>query len=157
MTRPAEASVIVRDVKPADFEAWLPLWLGYNAFYGRSGDTALDAAVTDQTWARFFDPAEPVNGLVAQMDGRLVGLAHFIYHRVTTSITPTCYLNYLFTDETVRGAGIGRVLIDELYRRAAAAGSPRVYWLTHETNATAMRLYDKVAHRSGFVQYAQKL
>jgi len=157
MTNPTDAPLLVRDVAPEDFDAWRPLWLGYNAFYGRSGETALDEAVTRQTWARFFDPGEPVHCLVAEREGKLVGLTHYIYHRVTTSITPTCYLNDLFTDETVRGAGIGRALIEALYGRARAAGSPRVYWLTHETNATAMKLYDKVAQRSGFVQYAQKL
>ena len=149
--------LIVREIAPGDHEQWLPLWLGYNAFYGRSGETALDEAVTRSTWARFFDAAEPVHALVAEMDGQLVGIAHYIFHRVTTQIAPTCYLNDLFTDETRRGAGIGRALIEELADRASEVGCARVYWLTHETNTTAMALYDKVAQRSGFVQYARKL
>jgi GNAT superfamily N-acetyltransferase len=63
----------------------------------------------------------------------------------------------LFTLESARGQGVGRALIEEVYRRAKIAGSSRVYWHTHETNATAMQLYDKVAENSGFVVYRKML
>jgi GNAT superfamily N-acetyltransferase len=143
----------IRFVTPEDFERWLPLWDGYNAFYGRSGATALSPEITRMTWARFFDAYEPVHGLVAETDGRLVGLAHYLFHRSTTAIAPVCYLQDLFTDEGTRGKGIGRALIGEVYQQARAAGSPRVYWQTHHTNHTAQRLYDKMAEHSGFVVY----
>jgi GNAT superfamily N-acetyltransferase len=129
------------------------LWDGYNAFYGRAGPTALPAEITRATWTRFFDPDEPVHALVAELDGELVGLVHFLYHRSTTSIGPVCYLQDLFTDASRRGHGIGRALIETVYERAKAAGASRVYWQTHETNATAMKLYDQVAEKSGFVVY----
>jgi GNAT superfamily N-acetyltransferase len=143
----------IRFVRKQDHEQWLPLWDGYNAFYGRSGATALPSEITAMTWSRFFDASEPVHGLVAENKGRLVGLAHYLFHRSTTAIAPVCYLQDLFTDESARGKGIGRALIDEVYQQARGAGSPRVYWQTHHTNQTAQRLYDKVAERSGFVVY----
>ncbi len=133
------------------------LWDGYNAFYGRSGATALDPEITPITWARFFDPAEPVHALVAEADGALLGLTHYLFHRSTTAIGLTCYLQDLFTAEAARGHGVGRALIEAVYGAAGRAGAPRVYWQTHETNHVARALYDRVAERSGFIVYARAL
>jgi GNAT superfamily N-acetyltransferase len=143
----------IRPVIPSDYDQWLPLWEGYNTFYGRSGETALDPEITRMTWTRFFDAYEPVHALVAESDGRLLGLTHYIFHRSTTAIGPVCYLQDLFTTETARGKGVARALINGVYENAKIAWASRVYWQTHETNATAMLLYDKVAERSGFVVY----
>jgi GNAT superfamily N-acetyltransferase len=143
----------VRFVAKQDYDQWLPLWEGYNAFYGRSGATALPPEITRMTWARFFDAYEPVHALVAERDGQLLGLAHYLFHRSTIAIEPVCYLQDLFTNEAARGKGIGKALINGVYEQARLAGSPRVYWHTHESNHTAMQLYDKVAERSGFVVY----
>lgn len=151
------SNVTVREVKHQDRVEWEQLWAGYNAFYGRSGSTALPAAVVATTWQRFFDPAEPVHALVAAASGRLVGLAHYLFHRSTIQIEPTCYLQDLFTAEQARGMGVGRKLVQAVYDRASFAGAPRVYWQTHETNHTAMQLYNKVAERSGFVVYRKLL
>ena len=148
---------IVRVVAEADFQQWLPLWQGYNAFYGRSGPTSLPDEITRTTWTRFFDAYEPVNALVAERAGQLVGLVHYLFHRSTIQIAPTCYLQDLFTRETARGRGVGRALIEAVYQRARTAGCPRVYWLTHETNASARKLYDSVAERSGFIVYRKQL
>jgi len=90
-------------------------------------------------------------------DGRLLGLAHYLFHRSTISIEPNCYLNDLFTSEDARGKGVGRALLLEFYDRARKAGNARVYWLTHETNATARLLYDKVADNTGFIVYRKIL
>jgi GNAT superfamily N-acetyltransferase len=109
------------------------------------------------TWSRFFDAYEPVHALVAERDGQLLGLVHYIFHRSTIMIGPTCYLQDLFTSESARGQGIGRALIEAVYERAKAAGSQRVYWQTHETNLTAMKLYDHVAERSGFIVYRKQI
>jgi GNAT superfamily N-acetyltransferase len=149
--------MIIRAVERADFDQWLPLWQGYNAFYGRSGDTALPGDITHMTWARFFDGYEPVHALVAESEGRLVGLAHYLFHRTTIRIEPTCYLQDLFTVEEQRGTGVGRALISAVFEQARLAGSARVYWLTHESNATAMKLYDRLAQLSGFVVYRKEL
>jgi GNAT superfamily N-acetyltransferase len=143
----------IRPVARQDYDRWLPLWDGYNAFYGRSGPTALAPDITRTTWDRFFDAYEPVHALVAESGGALLGLTHYLYHRSTTAIAPSCYLQDLFTTEAARGKGVGRALIQGVYDRAQAAGCPRVYWQTHETNQTAMQLYDKLAERSGFVVY----
>ena len=145
--------IAIRPVTRADFDQWLPLWKGYNAFYKRVGPAAVPMEVTQTTWARFFDGYEPMHALVAESEGKLLGLVHYLYHRTTTAISPNCYLQDLFTTEASRGKGVGRALIEGVYTRAQAAGSGRVYWLTHETNHTAMKLYDKIGDLSGFVVY----
>jgi len=147
----------IRPVSGKDYDQWLVLWQGYNAFYGRSGPIALPDEVIQMTWARFFDAYEPVQALVADCGGKLLGLAHYLFHRSTISIAPVCYLQDLFTSEASRGKGVGRALIDAVYEQARVAGSQRVYWHTHETNLTAMQLYDKIAERSGFVVYRKLL
>lgn len=153
----AAATFVVRAIGARDRERWLPLWEAYNAFYGRHGGAALPRQVTDTTWARFLDPAEPVHALVAERDGVLLGLVHYLFHRSTILLGPTCYLQDLYTVEAARGGGVGRALVEAVYARAQAAGASRVYWQTHETNATAMRLYEQVAERSGFVVYRKLL
>ena len=151
------SSPMIRASAHEDYDHWLPLWDGYNSFYGRSGPTALPPEVTATTWARFFDADEPVHALVAEQDGKLIGLVHYLFHRTTTTIAPICYLNDLFTSEAARGKGVGRALIEAVYTEARRAGSPRAYWQTHETNTTAQALYNKVAERSGFIVYRKTL
>jgi GNAT superfamily N-acetyltransferase len=147
-------SFIIRSVALADFDQWMPLWQRYNVFYGRP---ALPEEITRTTWSRFFDANEPVHAIVAEKEGQLLGFAHYLFHRSTIQIAPTCYLQDLFTNEASRGKGIGRALIETVYQRAKEAGCPRVYWHTHETNQTAMKLYNKVAERSGFVVYRKQV
>ena len=146
--------VTVRSIAPPDLAKWLPLWQGYNLFYGRP---SLPSQITERTWSRFFDADEPVHALVAERNGELLGLAHYLFHRSTIHVAPVCYMQDLFTNEAARGQGVGRALIEGVYERARIAGSPRVYWQTHESNQTAMRLYDKVAERSGFLVYRQQV
>ena len=145
--------ILTRPILAGDYEAWLPLWNGYNAFYGRVGATALSPDITRTTWARFFDPEEPVYALVAECNRELLGLAHFLYHRSTISIGPVCYLQDLFTTESARGRGVATALIQAVYAEARRSHASRVYWQTHETNETAQRLYNKLAERSGFIVY----
>lgn len=150
-------SFTVRPALETDFADWLPLWDGYNQFYGRAGATALNENITRNTWSRFMDADEPMHALVAEGPDGLLGLAHFLYHRSTTQLGNSCYLQDLYTVKAARGRGVARALIQEVYRRAAEQGSPRVYWQTHETNTVAMKLYDKVAEKSGFVVYRKLL
>jgi GNAT superfamily N-acetyltransferase len=147
----------LRPIQRADYDDWRILWDGYNAFYGRSGDTALAEEITAATWSRFFDPAEPVRAIVAEESGRLVGLTHYLYHRSTTRLHDICYLQDLFTAEPFRGRGIARALIEAVYAAARQAGSSRVYWQTQSSNQTARLLYDKVARHFGFIVYSQEL
>ena len=150
-------ALIIRPVMRGDYDRWLPLWTGYNAFYGRTGPTALSDAITQMTWSRFFDAYEPVHALVAESDGELLGVTHYLFHRSTSAIEPSCYLQDLFTTPASRGKGVGRALINGVYDRAKAAGAGRVYWQTQETNSTARMLYDKVADHSGFIVYRKML
>ena len=146
-------SLTVRPVVPADFDKWSPLWEGYNRFYKRE----IPAEVTRMTWARFFDAYEPMRSMVAEQDGKLTGMVNYLFHRNTAMIAPVCYLQDLYTDDSTRGKGVGRALIEAVYEKARAAGTSRVYWQTHETNLTAQTLYDKVAERSGFIVYRKQL
>lgn len=144
--------VDLRPLALADRAAWEPLWAAYLAFY----ETSVPPETTELTWRRFHDPAEPMHALGAFVDGRLGGIVHYLYHRSTWTDGPYCYLQDLFTEEAMRGRGVGRALIEAVYARARAAGASRVYWLTQESNATARLLYDRVAERSGFIQYRKR-
>ena len=143
----------IKPLEAGDRTAWADLWRAYLAFY----ETVLPDEVYASTWSRLLDPAEPTWGALALRDGMPVGLVHWIFHRSNWSISDTCYLQDLFVAPEGRGQGRGSALIDHVAADAAAKGSSRVYWLTHESNATARALYDKVAQRSGFIQYRRNL
>jgi GNAT superfamily N-acetyltransferase len=147
----------IRPINKFDYEAWLPLWNGYNAFYGRQGTTALDLTITEATWTRFLNDQEPVHAFVAEQNGQLIGLVHYIFHRSTTRLTDVCYLQDLYVNKDLRGAGVGRQLIKAVYDAAQTAGSTRVYWQTQDSNTTARVLYDKVAKHLGFIVYSQEV
>ena len=144
---------MIRPIGPGDRKAWEPLWHAYQAFY----EVSLPEAVTEATWLRLNDPAEPVWGALAFEDGRAVGLVHWLAHRSTWSVGEVCYLNDLYVDPSQRGKGLGTTLIEHVYADAREKGFAKVYWLTHETNATAQRLYDAIAERPGFIQYRKVL
>ncbi len=146
--------MLIRALVSGDHAAWMSLWAGYQTFY----TTTMNDAVVQTTWSRLLDPGEPMHGAIAcNSAGVPVGLVHWITHRSTWTIGNYCYLQDLFVTEAERGGGIGRHLIEHVYREAAAANCSRVYWLTHESNHDAMLLYDRVADRSGFVQYRKIL
>jgi GNAT superfamily N-acetyltransferase len=150
-------SLRVRLVERDDFNAWLPLWDGYNAFYGRAGVTALPEGITRTTWERFFNPIEPVFALVAVSEGALVGIAHYLFHRSTTRIQPVCYLQDLFTHPQLRGRGVGKALISAVYEQARHAGACRIYWQTQASNKAGRALYDQVAKHLGFIVYSHEI
>ncbi len=143
----------VRPATAADFDTWLPLWRGYQEFY----QTDIPQATTLITWQRLLDPAEPMHVALAEVGGEVVGFVHAIEHRSCWTTGDYMYLQDLFVRPGLRGAGVGRALIEHVYAEAAARGCSRVWWLTHETNTEAMLLYDRIAGRSGFVQYRKML
>ncbi len=145
--------IVIRSLDAGDYDDWIRLWRGYQSFYRVS----LSDDVVRSTWSRLLDPSEPMAGALAVADDRRVGLVHTIRHRSCWTVGDYCYLQDLFVDEVARGLGAGRALIQHVYDEAAAAGCSRVYWLTHETNATAMQLYDRIAERSGFLQYRKDM
>ncbi|WP_252089885.1 GNAT family N-acetyltransferase [Pseudomonas sp. MWU13-3659] len=146
-------TVTLRPVGANDRSAWLPLWNAYLKFY----ETELADAISTNTWQRLLDPNEPTHSALAWVDGKAVGMVNFIYHRSNWSIENSCYLQDLYVDSEVRGLGIGRQLIEHVYATAKAAGCIKVHWLTHETNATAIGLYEQVAERPGFIQFRKPL
>lgn len=145
----ANHDIRIAPLQPGHHAAWLPLWRGYQSFY----EVDIPAGVSEVTWTRLLDPAEPVAGALAWRGAEAVGLVHHIRHRSCWTTGDYCYLQDLFVAPQIRGAGIGRKLIEHVYAHAASLGCSRVYWLTHETNTAAMQLYDRIAQRSGFVQY----
>jgi len=144
--------ITIRPVRPGDRAAWEPLWQGYLTFY----KSTLASDITDATWRRFFDPLERLGAFVAERDGQLIGIAHYLLHRSTWAPLCYCYLEDLFVEPSVRGSGAGRNLIAAVESAAREAGASRLYWMTHETNETAQKLYNQVAERPGFVQYRKK-
>lgn len=144
----------VRRVDPADHDVWLPLWKGYQAFY----KATIADDVSRTLWSRLLDATEPMHAALALDDAdRAVGMVHWLTHRSTWTTGDYCYLQDLFVAAEARGRGVGERLIEHVYGDAAAMGCSRVYWLTHETNHGAMALYDRVADRTGFVQYRKAL
>jgi GNAT superfamily N-acetyltransferase len=142
-------SVEIRPLRQNERTAWDGLWKGYLDFY----KTSVPKQTYDATWARLHDPAEPMWLLGGYVDGTLFGIVHYLYHRSCWTIGDYCYLQDLFVAERARKHGLGRALIEAVYMQARAAGASRVYWNTHETNATARALYDALADRPGFIQY----
>lgn len=143
------ANVVIRPVGADERAAWEPLWKGYLDFY----KTSVPKEVYDTTWARLHDANEPMGLLGAYVDGKLLGIVHYLYHRSCWTIGNYCYLQDLFVAEGARKLGLGRALIEAVYKQARTDGASRVHWLTHETNATARALYDTLADRPGFIQY----
>jgi GNAT superfamily N-acetyltransferase len=142
--------MIIRESKTTDRAAWEPLWAGYLEFY----NSELPRAVTDTTWSRFHNPAEPMQCLVAEGDdGALLAFTHIVFHRGTWAIGDFCYLEDLFVAPAARNRGVARTLIEAVYALADDRSCERVYWLTHESNAEARKLYDQVARNLGFIQY----
>ena len=139
----------IRMVRETDFAQWLPLWKGYQLFY----KTDIPETTTATTWSRFLDPAEPMHCAVAEAQGQLIGIVHYIEHRSCWTTGDYVYLQDLFVAPDIRGKGVGRALIEHVYAHAAKTGGSSVWWLTHESNAHAMLLYDRIADKSGFIQY----
>ena len=150
---PDSRSVSIMPLAMADHDQWYPLWRGYQAFY------RVDIApeVSRVTWNRLLDPEEPMGGALAVDGATAIGLVHWIFHRSCWTVGNYCYLQDLFVAPDGRGQGIGRHLIEYVYDLAGAAGCSRVHWLTHESNAEAMLLYDRIGERTGMVQYRKLL
>ncbi len=141
--------VVIKPVGAAERAEWEPLWKAYLDFY----QATVSRETYDATWMRLQDPAEPMFVLGAYVDGKLIGIVHYLYHRSCWTIGDYCYLQDLFVAADSRKLGVGRALIEAVYQEAQAAGASRVHWLTHETNGIARALYDTLADRPGFIQY----
>lgn len=146
------SDITIRPLAPADHAEWTALWRAYLAFY----ETEKPREIYDTTWARLMTEGEDPHGLCAvDPSGKLVGIVHYIFHRSCWQVGPACYLQDLFADPSVRGKGVGRALIEAVYAAADEAGADSVYWLTQEFNATARKLYDRVAKVTPFIKYTR--
>ena len=143
---------IIRPLRPADEADWRALWSDYLAFY----ETSVPEEVYTSTFARLLgsDPQD-FNCLIAEVDGKPVGLAHYLFHRHGWKIENVCYLQDLYVAPETRGTGTGRALIEAVYAAADSAGAPSVYWLTQDFNHTARQLYDRVAKVTPFIRYSR--
>ena len=147
------SGIHVRAATPNDEAAWRPLWDGYCAFY----ETSVPEEVTAVTWRRALDAAEPVELLVAERDGEVVGFVTYVLHPSTWSAAPSCYLEDLFVSDAARGSGAGRALIEAVVDRARSGGWSKVYWHTRAGNARARALYDTLTGADDFVRYVVEL
>jgi GNAT superfamily N-acetyltransferase len=144
-----QPDLVIRPLNPDERSAWEPLWQGYLTFY----ESQVSTETTDVLWKRLHDAGEPMFVLGAFSGGRLVGIVQYLFHRSCWTIGDYCYLQDLFVLPEARGLGAGRALIEAVERAARAQGASRVHWLTKEDNHAARALYDKLADRSGFIQY----
>ncbi|MCI1026707.1 GNAT family N-acetyltransferase [Pantoea dispersa] len=141
--------ITIRALRAEDFMPWLALWQGYQRFY----QTTIDDNTTGESFRRLLSRAEPMHCLVAEQDGAMVGLVHFLTHRSTWTQGDYCYLQDLYVSEAARGLGAGKALILAVYEQAEKLGCSRVYWLTQASNSKARALYDRLAQQTDFVQY----
>ncbi len=144
----------VRPIDPADRQSWLTLWQGYLDFY----HVDLTQEVTDTLWTRLQTSEIPIHGMVAEnSEGRVIGFVHYVIHLNTWNSTSICYLEDLYVDETIRGSGAGKALINTLAQEAKIQGWGRLYWMTDKGNDRARGLYDKLAKLTDYVRYEYPL
>lgn len=143
----------VRPVAPTDREAWQAAYSGYHEFYGQPHDPA----AFDTVWAWLHDPAEQTHGIVAELNGEIVGLAHYRFFARPLAASRGLYLDDLFTTPAARGKGAASALIDRLKEIAREEGATVVRWITAQDNATARSLYDQLAEATEWVTYDIKL
>jgi ribosomal protein S18 acetylase RimI-like enzyme len=144
-----EMPTIIRRIASTDYNHWLTLWTEYCLFYGREPA----AEVTAYTWSRLMNLASRIFGIVAEVDGRVVGIANCVMHENTNTLQPVCYLQDLYVDREARAVGIGKQMIDWLLAEMMAQGWARVCLATKENNYRARGMYDKFTPHSGFLRY----
>ncbi|WP_171122251.1 MULTISPECIES: GNAT family N-acetyltransferase [unclassified Ruegeria] len=143
-------TLTIRALRPEDRPEWQEMWHDYLAFY----ETTVSAEIYDSTFARLLaDDPHDFSCFVAEKDGQLIGLTHYLFHRHAWKVESVCYLQDLFARPEARGTGVGRALIQAVYDEADREGAPSVYWLTQEFNHTARKLYDRIGKETPFIRY----
>jgi GNAT superfamily N-acetyltransferase len=141
---------LIRALRQDDRSEWAELWTDYLAYY----KTSAPPEVFDSTFVRLLSgDAHEFHALVAEQDGRLVGLTHYLFHRHAWKVENVCYLQDLYARPETRGTGVGRALIEAVYAAADQNGTPTVYWLTQDFNTTARQLYDRIGVQTPFIRY----
>lgn len=146
-------SIKLAPLSEIDYDRWLDLWQQYLTFY----ETTLPLSIIEATWRNILDGSVPIHGFGAWLDDRLVGFTHVVLHPNTWDTTECCYLEDLYVDESMRGQGVGRALIEHVYGFANQKNCNRVYWVTQESNNSARLLYDSMATKTDMVQYRKNL
>lgn len=143
-------TLTIRPIRKTDEHEWRRLWTAYLTFY----ETTVPEEVYQTTFQRLLSGGEhEYRGFLAELDGKPVGLAHYLFHRHCWTIADTCYLQDLYADAEIRGQGIGRALIEAVHAEATKAGSKYVYWTTAHDNETARKLYDRIGELTPFIEY----
>lgn len=143
-------TLAIRTLEARDEPEWRRLWTDYLTFY----EATVGEDVYRATFARLLSGgANEYRGLLAEQDGRPVGLVHYLFHRHCWRVEDVCYLQDLYADPDVRGSGVGRALIEAVYTAADAKGCPTVYWMTQDFNAKARKLYDRIGKATPFIKY----
>lgn len=143
----------IRAAEERDQSSWCELWKGYLHFYR----AAISEEGIDNTWHRLLSPDSGIHALVAELDGEVVGLCHYLFHESTWKPQPACYLQDLFVGNAARGSGVAKALILACEQKAIEGGASRLYWLTQEYNAAARSLYDTITPRSSFIVYRKEV
>jgi len=143
------SAIEITELRAADRERWTELWRLYLEFY----ETALPPEIYAHTWDQILDPAAPIHAFGAPVDGRLVGITHYLFHDHAWSPKQVCYLQDLYVDSEIRGGGVGKALIEAVVQIARERDCLRLYWTTKEDNTRARRLYDYIAKFNGFIRY----
>ncbi len=145
-------ALTIRTLRAEDKSQWADMWRDYLAFY----ETALPDDIYETTFCRLLgDDPQDFSCFVAEQNGALVGLTHYLFHRHAWKVEKVCYLQDLFARPEARGSGVGRALIQAVYDEADRQGAPSVYWLTQEFNHTARQLYDRIGTLTPFIKYAR--
>lgn len=143
-------AVLIRPIAQNDEADWRRLWSRYLDFY----NAAVAEEVYRSTFGRILgDDPQDFNGFIAELDGKAVGLVHYLFHRHCWRVENVCYLQDLFADEQARGQGVGRALTEAVYAAADEASAPNVYWLTQDFNMEARKLYDRIGSVTPFIKY----
>ncbi len=143
-------AVTIRPLRPEDRDQWAEMWRDYLAFY----ETEVPDSTFQSTFARLLgDDPNDFSCFVADLDGQLLGLTHYLFHRHAWKEESVCYLQDLYARPEARGTGVGRALIEAVYEEADRQKAPSVYWLTQENNHTARKLYDRIGKLSPFLKY----
>lgn len=139
----------IRELTTDDEQAWRTLWAGYLAYY----KVELAEPVTQGVWQRLLNKDAPLQGVVAEKDGKVIGFTHFFFHGTTWHPTSYCYLEDLFVDASIRSSGAGRALIKAVEEAAKIESCAKLYWHTDKQNETAQGLYNKIAKLTDFIRY----
>lgn len=143
----------IRAVALEDKSGWRHMFEGYCRFY----EVPVEAGKSDTVWAWLHDPSHMFQGIVAEDDGQVVGLAHFHGWPDTLGGGNMCYLSDLFVDPERRGKKIGKALFEEVLKISRAQGWSAVSLLTHKTNTIGQNLYNQYGQATDYLFYVAEL